>query len=150
MTSHLANGARSFPLFSILTISCQLSLKFTFPLPSLSPALKSRRAPRRGNHQVKARQTREKPTPPSLSALENPRHTIKFLTLTFDAKYHIESSLCPFFLFLFPPSIYEVVDQFSSPCTELCFFHSGDRDRGLVSRITFSLGAVYSTQVRSI
>ena len=125
MTSHLANGARSFPLFSTLTLSCQLSLKFAFPLLSPSPAPKSRRAPRRSNHQVKARQTREKPTPPSLSALKNPRHTIKFLTLTFDAKYHIEPSLCPFYCFLFPPSILEVVDQFSSPCTELSFFHNG-------------------------
>jgi len=54
----------------------------------------------------------------------------------FTAEYQICSLFCYHFLFLLLVLSSEVDNQISVSCWELLFFHSGDRDRGLVFHFT--------------
>ena len=70
--------------------------------------------------------------------VEDSRHALKVIKAYFYAKYSFRPSLCQTSFLSPSASHFVVVDQSSISSVELPFFHSGDRDRGLVFRTTIS------------
>ena len=148
MSAQIANNFLFPPLLFHLEVSKTLSPLFVPLSLNVSTQVLSLRASQRIHPQVETHQAHQRSHATLLSTLENPHHAFKLLQFWYMLSVLLGLPFV-FVFFPFPLSsfVLKVVDRYSVPTCEPSFFHSGDQDRGLVSRITNWLSIEYSIGV---